>query len=370
MTSPGIDGPAPLRARMSAAVIAAVLILASLLAAPVQAADPEERAPIPEELKEAKRDLHHAKDRIRAGNLKLRRLQREMNALATSISRSEHRLNHARERIREVHREILELELEAERLADELDERNREAYMMGSAPVLYVLTASSAAEAAARLGFLNEMNRRDEVLAAEVAVTSQLLVTARADVARAWQITEIGRLRLEADRKALAKKMAAFRRLVAELRVRVEEIQFEISQLRPFAVCPIDGPHAIADDFGIWVHRSKKRGGDHVHQGNDIYAAEGTPIVAPFDGTAVDSTNRLGGNAVSVYGEYGYVYNAHLSAFGQLGPVEKGDLIGYVGATGNAGGPHDHFEWHPDEGRAVDPHDFLMMVCSGPLMTF
>jgi murein DD-endopeptidase MepM/ murein hydrolase activator NlpD len=355
---------ARLRTRTSAAVLAAALVFVAGVATPAALAD------APEELKEAKKELHQTKDRIRAGNVKLRRLQREMNALATSIARTEDRLNHAHERILELQREIRELEVEAEQLADELDERNREAYMMGSAPVLYVLTASSAAEAAARLGFLNEMSRRDEALAARVAGTSERLATARAGVARAWQITEIGRLRLEADRKALARKMAAFRRLVTELQVRVQEIQYEISKMRPFAVCPIDGPHAIADDFGIWVHRSKDRGGDHVHQGNDIYAATGTPIVAPFDGTAVRATNDLGGLAVKVYGDHGYVYNAHLSRFGTLGPVEKGDVIGYVGATGNAGGPHDHFEWHPGGGKAVDPHDFLMLVCSGPLMTF
>jgi murein DD-endopeptidase MepM/ murein hydrolase activator NlpD len=48
--------------------------------------------------------------------------------------------------------------------------------------------------------------------------------------------------------------------------------------------------------------------------------------------------------------------------------VEEGD--GFVGAAGNAGGPHDHFEWLPGGGKAVDPHDFLMLVCSAPLMTF
>jgi murein DD-endopeptidase MepM/ murein hydrolase activator NlpD len=364
MSSPRIDEAAPLRARRLAAVVAAAVTLMSLIAAP--AARPD----TPDELKQAKKELHHTKERIRAGNHKLRRLQREMNALATSISRTEHRLNHARDRILVLRREIRALELEADHLEDELDERNREAYIMGSAPVLYVLTASSAAEAAARLGFLNEMSRRDEALAAKVALTSSRLATARAGVERAWQVTEIGRLRLVADRKALSKKMRTFRRLVAELRVRAEQIQDEISRMRPFAVCPIDGPHAIADDFGIWVHRSKERGGDHVHQGNDIYAASGTPIVAPFDGVAVTATNDLGGLAVKVLGEHGYVYNAHLSAFGQLGPVDTGDVIGYVGATGNAGGPHDHFEWHPHGGKAVDPHDFLMLVCSGPLMTF
>jgi murein DD-endopeptidase MepM/ murein hydrolase activator NlpD len=364
MSSPHrIDGGSPLRARIAASVAAGVLLALLVWAFPAF-------ADAPEALKEAKKELHATKDRIREGRDKLRRLQREMNALATSIARTEDRLNHAHERILDLQRKVKKLEIEAAVLQDELDERNREAYMMGSAPVLYVLTATSASEAAARLGFLNEMSRRDEVVAARLAATTGRIASARTAVARAWQVTEIGRLRLEADRQALRKKMGRFRQLVAELNIRVEEIQDEISRMRPFAVCPIDGPHAIADDFGIWVHRSKDRGGDHVHQGNDIYAPEGTPIVAPFDGTAVTATNDLGGLAVKVFGEYGYVYNAHLSRFGQLGPVEKGDVIGYVGATGNAGGPHNHFEWHPGGGKAVDPHDFLMMVCSGPLMTF
>ncbi len=366
MSSPrSSEGGAPPRARAFAVALAAAFLSASLFVAPQVSADDGEEA-----LERAKKELHLTQEQIRAGNLKLRKLQRKMNALATIISRTEDRLNHAHEDMLEFQRQITELELEAAMLEDELDQRNREAYMMGSAPVMYVLTATSAAEAASRLGFLNEMNRRDEVLAAEIAVTTELLERARAGVTRAWQVIEIERLRLEAQRKELQKKMATFRQLVAELHVRAEQIKDEISRMRPFAVCPMAGPHAIADDFGIWVHRSKERGGNHVHQGNDIYAASGTPIVAPFDGIAVTAANKLGGLAVKVHGELGYVYNAHLSRFGKLGPVEKGDVIGYVGATGNAGGPHNHFEWHPGDGDAVDPHDLLMLVCDAPLMTF
>ena len=77
----------------------------------------------------------------------------------------------------------------------------------------------------------------------------------------------------------------------------------------------------------------------------------GTPIVAPFDGYARSDYNSLGGNVVFVEGRYGTVYNAHLSAFSSNsnGPVQAGDVIGYVGDTGDATGiSHDHFEFHPN----------------------
>jgi murein DD-endopeptidase MepM/ murein hydrolase activator NlpD len=147
------------------------------------------------------------------------------------------------------------------------------------------------------------------------------------------------------------------------LKLHKEDVLLVIQKYRPFGVCPVGDPHAVGDNFGIWVHRSEKRGGDHIHQGDDIMSPEGTPVYAPFPGTAVAVPNKLGGQAVNVYGEYGYVYNAHLSAYGQLGPVETGDVIGYVGHTGNTSANHVHFEWHPNDGAAADPYPFLMKVC-------
>ena len=99
--------------------------------------------------------------------------------------------------------------------------------------------------------------------------------------------------------------------------------------------------------------------------GNDITAATGTPIVAPFPGYASASKGELGGLEVRVQGELGYVYNAHLSSYGQLGYVQTGDVIGYVGSTGDATVPHDHFEWHPNDGPAVDPNPYLSVSCDG-----
>jgi murein DD-endopeptidase MepM/ murein hydrolase activator NlpD len=356
MTSPRIGGVAPPRARGTAVAVGTALVLASLFAAPQVSADD-----IPKELKEAKKELRQTQGRIREGEARLRKLQKEMNRLATSIARTERGLIKARERIDRLERETHELELEAARLEAELDERNREAYMMGTSQVMYVLTATSAAEAASRMGFLNEMSRRDEALAAEVAVLAERLASARVEVSREWQVVEISRLRLVADRRALWKKMKRFRQLVSELNIKAEQIRLEISMMRPFAVCPMGGPYAIADNFG--APRPEPGGGFHWHQGDDIMAAMGTPILAPFDGVASVSHSELGGLGVYVHGEFGYVYNAHLSRLGSLGPVRVGDVIGYVGSTGNSSGPHNHFEWHPDGGEAVDPYDFLMLVC-------
>ena len=148
----------------------------------------------------------------------------------------------------------------------------------------------------------------------------------------------------------------------------------------PLYVCPVQGQFSVGDDFGA----PRYAGGYHPHAGNDIFAAEGASIVATFPGTAYADPNQLGGNAVVVEGKDGYTYNAHLSAYGRLGDVQIGDVVGYVGNTGDAlgGATHDHFEWHPyhpsidwvssygyttvpsGDPPAVDPFPYLRAACS------
>jgi murein DD-endopeptidase MepM/ murein hydrolase activator NlpD len=158
-------------------------------------------------------------------------------------------------------------------------------------------------------------------------------------------------------------------RLERSIRTRVEALKAQRESITSwiltfgiFRACPVQGPYAVANNFGYVV--SKRPGVPrHIHQGNDIAAPYGASIIAPFDGTAVASADPLGGWAVKVYSPIGYVYNAHLSAYGHLGEVKAGEVIGFVGATGDAVGPHDHFEWHPGAGPAVDPYPYLMAVC-------
>jgi murein DD-endopeptidase MepM/ murein hydrolase activator NlpD len=150
-------------------------------------------------------------------------------------------------------------------------------------------------------------------------------------------------------------------RRVRSLQARRRSIDAWLSTWGIFRACPILGWHSIADNFGITVRLPDVP--VHRHTGSDILAYAGTPIVAPFDGYASASSSELGGYEVRVTGSRGYVYNAHLSSYGTLGYVRAGTVVGYVGATGDATTSHNHFEWHPYGGSAVDPHPYLGVSC-------
>ncbi|MBA3287971.1 MAG: M23 family metallopeptidase, partial [Acidimicrobiia bacterium] len=120
--------------------------------------------------------------------------------------------------------------------------------------------------------------------------------------------------------------------------------------------CPVDGPSAYTDTYGA------PRSGGRTHQGVDMLAPTGTPLVAVVSGRVAFSQNSLGGNAVWLYGSDGNsYYYAHLSAFeGSSRSVSQGERVGYIGDTGNASGtPHLHFEVHPGGGAAVNPTPYV-----------
>jgi murein DD-endopeptidase MepM/ murein hydrolase activator NlpD len=113
-------------------------------------------------------------------------------------------------------------------------------------------------------------------------------------------------------------------------------------------VFPIYGPASTSDSFGAprtttW------------HHGVDIFAPLGAPLLAVADGTLFRvGWNDVGGNRLWLRdGAGNEFYYAHLSAFSPLAEegaqVKAGDVIGFVGTTGDAAGtpPHLHFEIHP-----------------------
>lgn len=119
---------------------------------------------------------------------------------------------------------------------------------------------------------------------------------------------------------------------------------------------------AIVDSWG------NPRGSDRKHRGIDIFARRGTPVLAPVPGLVLGiGQNRLGGNFVSLLGPGLQLhYFAHLDRFDiavkRYGLVQRGDVIGYVGNTGNAKGtsPHLHYGIYTYREGAINPYPLLM----------
>jgi murein DD-endopeptidase MepM/ murein hydrolase activator NlpD len=111
------------------------------------------------------------------------------------------------------------------------------------------------------------------------------------------------------------------------------------------------------------------RGGGRLHAGVDLISPAGTPVVAVANGTLTRQTTggARSGNAWWLTTSTGtYFFYAHLASFGNglsVGSyVQAGDVIGYVGSTGNAVSPHLHFEIHPGGGGAVNPYSAIWMI--------
>jgi murein DD-endopeptidase MepM/ murein hydrolase activator NlpD len=114
-------------------------------------------------------------------------------------------------------------------------------------------------------------------------------------------------------------------------------------------VFPVYGPASFSDDFGA------PRANTVWHHGNDIFAPSGAPVLAVADGTLFSvGWNQVGGWRLWLRDEKGNeYYYAHLSAYSPLAVdgarVGAGDVIAFVGDTGDAQGTpsHLHFEIHP-----------------------
>jgi hypothetical protein len=136
-------------------------------------------------------------------------------------------------------------------------------------------------------------------------------------------------------------------------------------------------PVAGAFDFGGVDGRFGAGRPGHIHQGQDILAASGTPVVAPYGGT-VSSTSYQADGA----GEYVVLdavdgrdyFFAHCirgsTAVVEGAAVAAGAPLCQVGATGTASGPHLHFEiwnvgWRVDGGYPIDPLPELRSWASG-----
>jgi murein DD-endopeptidase MepM/ murein hydrolase activator NlpD len=131
---------------------------------------------------------------------------------------------------------------------------------------------------------------------------------------------------------------------------------------RPRYIFPVSGKGngAIQSFWG-----ASRGGGSRSHEGNDIFASRGTPVVAAVDGVVSSVRDKgLGGRQVWLReNETGFsLYYAHLDSWSveDNQQVKQGDTLGQVGNTGNARTtpPHLHFGIYTRNG-AVDPKPFI-----------
>jgi len=259
-------------------------------------------------------------------------------------------------------------------LQERLDDRARAAYQLGSTSTWDVLLeAQDLSEFSDRLVYLDRIAQDDADLATRVGVISEELRRLETNLSR-----------LEEEQSVVAEKAEREKNLVyaklEEAQEIVEEYEFELKQELAAAAAPAVGGAApgqiqtvagaglqacpapgtsFGDSFGA------PRSGGRSHAGVDMMGPFGGPIYAALPGSVSFSSSSLGGNQAYVHSAGGtYTFYAHLQSYnGSSRSVSAGELIGFIGDTGNATGtPHLHFEYHPN-GTLVNPTPFVSAVC-------
>ncbi len=300
------------------------------------------------ELKVAKAEALQSEAEVRAASEtvdllsgRLADLQRELARLGVAQERTVLRLEAAQERFQE-------------RIAN--------AVVRGNAAELdTIISSEDANEVLTRKMFLGSVAEADSAAVAELQAAKAVV---DAGVLEAIEAVSATRRELRVARQTLEDVLAvnAERRFALAVFSSGSEIL-----IRGF-VFPVGEPYTFGDSWGF--PRMTGTEYEHGHQGTDIMAPFDTPLYAVERGLIGSMGNDvLGGTKLWLKGQSGtYYYYAHLTAYAEgIAPgilVEAGDIIGFVGDTGNAkgGAPHLHFEVHPGGGAAVNPYGLLRVV--------
>ncbi len=362
--------------------LAATVVLAATLVAPAAAGN----------IESLEQQLEEAKERRAAVEARLATEAGDLEGLAERVAEAEQALAAVDER-------DAELRAELDTVAGALADRSRAAFMRGEQTALHVLvSARDLSDVAEGAALLESLALRDRASLEEAeALRTELAVNREVREARLGELTalevelqdRVERLmadldQLQADEERFGDELerereAARQRALEEERRRAAEAaaaaaaQAPAESSAPAApavatgglACPVGNPVAFTDTWGA------PRSGGRSHQGVDMMARHGTPVYAITSGRITRLKNSgLGGISLWMYGddnnEYYYTHLQGYASGTSTGKrVAAGDLIAYVGSTGNASAsaPHLHFEVHPGGGSAVNPYPYAARAC-------
>jgi murein DD-endopeptidase MepM/ murein hydrolase activator NlpD len=305
---------------------------------------------------------------------RMKRIQEQLDHTTRRLEKLRTRAEEARRRIAVIEERSAELQARTERLEREAGERADALYREGGTEMLEVLLVSEDfAELADRAEMLSAVSLDQAAVFVELSRSKlelERLARALADKHRDLRATsrdvaaESRRLQdqfdaASADYKELKERLARQRRTATTSGARAPAGVLAAPATGGMT-CPVAGPVSFVDSWGA------PRDG-HTHQGVDMMAGYGTPIVAIVSGTITYAAyDGSGGNMIFLAGDdgnaYWYMHNQANLVSG--GHVSVGEQIAAVGDTGNAEGtPHLHFEYHPGGGAAVDPYPLVASIC-------
>jgi murein DD-endopeptidase MepM/ murein hydrolase activator NlpD len=227
----------------------------------------------------------------------------------------------------------------------------------------FVLGSTSWEDFVTRLDYITIIAANDAALVDQVKVTRAELQADRvqlvADAKVQAKQAAVLKVRSDALEAKLASKKAEYNRVLAQIAAQMARDNPGHGSFPPGPngmVFPVRGVHYYRNTWG-----APRSGGRH-HMGTDIMSPRGTPVVACASGTARPHYSGLGGKSITLTGSNGWsYYYAHLNGYAiKGGHVKAGQIIGYVGNTGNAAGGacHLHFQMGP-HGSWVNPYSYL-----------
>ncbi|HVL90655.1 MAG TPA: M23 family metallopeptidase [Actinomycetota bacterium] len=287
-------------------------------------------------------------------------LKKTLDAIAVSLSAAEMELDAAQKAV-DVHtRALATAGKKLATLRTAHSRRSAEMYIAGSMGLIDTIVASQDVDVfVERLGYLERIRSAEEGTLESIVALQRRAKTESVELRQARDAAAAALRTLQKRRSGLDAKLREWQSLLDLSKAMSSNTRASRSSIRGFR-CPVSGPHGLSNDFG-----DRRRGGPH--QGIDMPANSGTPLVAVLTGRVSDVVRGgwMGRGVIlrdTAGNEWWY---AHLSStyVSRGESVTAGQILGRVGCTGNCTGPHLHFEYHPAGGAARNPYKILRAAC-------